>query len=87
VLQQHVSVCVFECLHAVLSVVSCRVVVPEGYVAMPSTADGGAAPSPHRLALHVYRRPGREAVLQVRWGDSVCLRLFTPPYLLHTLTG
>jgi len=29
-----------------------------------STADGGAAPSPHHLALYVYRRPGRESVLQ-----------------------
>lgn len=34
-------------------------------MALPSTADGGAAPSPHRLALYVYRRPGRESVLQV----------------------
>lgn len=47
-----------------------RLVVPEGYVALPSTADGGAAPSPHRLALYVYRRPGRESVLQVGMPSS-----------------
>jgi hypothetical protein len=47
----------------------CRLVVPEGYVAVGSTADGGAAPSPHHLALYVYRRPGRESVLQVRGYD------------------
>lgn len=51
----------------VLALVCCRLVVPEGYVAQPSTADGGAAPSPHRLALYIYRRPGRESVLQVCW--------------------
>jgi hypothetical protein len=51
----------------------CRLVVPEGYVAQPSTADGGAAPSPHRLALYIYRRPGRESVLQVRWLTSIPL--------------
>ena len=47
-----------------------RLVVPEGYVAVGSTADGGAAPSPHHLALYVYRRPGRESVLQVRGGGG-----------------
>lgn len=53
--------------YACCAMLCCRLVVPEGYVAVGSTADGGAAPSPHRLALHIYRRPGRESVLQVGW--------------------
>jgi hypothetical protein len=47
-----------------------RLVLPPGYVALPSTSDGGAAPSPHHLGLHIYRRVGKEDVLQVR---AVCV--------------
>lgn len=38
--------------------------VPDGYVALPSTTEGGAAPSPHQLALYCWTRKDGEQHLQ-----------------------
>jgi hypothetical protein len=47
--------------------VHCRFRVPEGTGRpLPSVADGGAAPTPHHLALRIWKRKESGAVLEVR---------------------
>jgi hypothetical protein len=62
------------CMHAIYLQLTCtqcacvcRFRVPEGFGRpLPSVADGGAAPTPHHLALRIWKRKESGAVLQVR---------------------